>query len=551
MRTPIIPEPSRTPVSSPPSSRTVVRARRAACLLALAVLALTGCARVGLLKIQPQTVAPVETRRAPGSQEELQERGGGGFGPLFGGDTLLGFIPGTADSSRRYLGRLRGGYTVDTLNIMLYGDNRPGYRTSRLSNDLDRMKGGLSLNPVKFLKALVTVPLVLIKGTFPDFILWRDIPALVTHNPTWGREQSVVNAMLARIDSVQAHGQAVSAVINTGDLVKNGRVPAHWMRFLRIIKPLSSRVPYFPVAGNHERTDTREGVENWRTATGLPVGGDRLYYCFDTADGWVRFIAIDTNPIVDPQNRWTKDLHVTYSKEQFDWLTERVREHNGPAVIMMHHPPFSAGFHRVEWQADSIMQRRRETMVRALHETGISVIASGHEHAYERALMTWPDAVMVVIATGGAGAPLTQLPPNPASADLFSQYNVAGGTIKKDNVLTAVAFHYIHLRLWFGGGEFYTYAVEKDGSSKLIDKVQIDLKRYGIPQIDQHKVPIPPQKGPSTPSKEGEKPGQTVAAKADTAASSQKILTTPPPSTSPPQKTTKKKPVRKKAPTRG
>jgi hypothetical protein len=323
--------------------------------------------------------------------------------------------------------------------------------------------------------------------------------------------------------------------MNTGDLVKNGRIPAHWRRFLKIIEPLSSRVPYFAVAGNHERTDDSLGVANWRTATGLPVGGDRLYYCFDTADGWVRFIAIDTNPIVDPQNRWTRDLHVKYSKEQFDWLVERVREHNGPAIIMMHHPPFSAGFHRVEWDADSVMQRRRETMVRALHETGISIIASGHEHAYERALMTWPDAVMVVIATGGAGAPLTALPAPAASADLFSQYNVAGGTIKKDNVFTAVAFHYIHFRLWFGGGEFYTYAVQKNGSSTLIDKVEIDLKRFGVPEIDQKKIPIPPQTGPKAPTTEGEKAGRTVAAKPDTATASKKILTTPAPSKSPSQ----------------
>lgn len=510
--------------------------RRLALLLACGGLVLSGCAGVGRLKLQPQTVAPVESRLTPGSsQSEEQEHTLAPVGPLFSGDTLIGFIPGTADSAKRYLGRLRGGFTADTLNLIVYGDNRPGYRTSALSPEIDRMLGVTSLKPKKVGIGLLNIPVFLFKAFIPDLKLVRDTPALVTKMPTWGREQSVVNAILARVDSLQAHGQSVSAAINTGDLVKDGRRPKHWDRFLSIIHPLSSRVPYFPVAGNHERTDDSIGVANWRTATGLPVGSDRLYYCFDSADGWVRFIAIDTNPIVDPQNRWSSEVHVKYSKEQFDWVMARVKEHRGPAIIMMHHPPFSAGFHRVEWQTDSVMIHRRAALVEALHETGISVIASGHEHAYERALLTWPDAVLVVIATGGAGAPLTTLPPPAASADLFSQYNVAGGKISKDNVLTDVVFHYCLLRLWFGGGELSTYAVNKDASTQQIDKVQIDLKRYGIPKIDQKKMPLPEAPGPKEKKTEGETAGQVTAAdtkaqaKADTSAASRRILTQPPP----------------------
>ena len=458
------------------------------------------------------------------------------LGPLFtAGDTVIGFIPGTADSSKRYLGRLRGGYTADTLNLILYGDNRPGYRTTVLSPEIDKMRGILSLHPKKIAVGLVNIPVFLFKAFIPDLKLVRDTPALVTKNPKWGREHQVLQAILARVDSLQAHDQSVAAAINTGDLVKDGRRAKHWERFLRIVEPLSSRVPYFPVAGNHERTDDSIGVANWRTATGLPVGGDRLYYCFDTADGWVRFIAVDTNPIVDPQNRWSRDVHIKYSKEQFDWVIARVREHRGPAIIMMHHPPFSAGFHREEWQTDQVMLDRRAALVRALHDTGISIIASGHEHAYERALLTWPDAVLVVIATGGAGAPLTALPPPAASAELFSEYNVAGGTIKTSNVLTDVVFHYILLRMWFGGGELSTYAVNQDASTTQIDKVQVDLKRYGIPKIDQRKMPIPEQKGPKEKKTEGEKTGSVAAAnkadvKADTSAASRRILTQPPPS---------------------
>jgi predicted MPP superfamily phosphohydrolase len=391
-------------------------------------------------------------------------------------------------------------------------------------------------SPIKFLRGLETLPVAFAKGMCPDLALVRDIPGRLVQMPTWGREAQVLSAMLAKIDSLNAHGKKVSAVINTGDLVKDGRLPKHWERFLRLTRPLSSRVPYFAVAGNHERTDTVDGRENWRTATGLPVGGDRLYYCFDTADGWVRFIALDTNPIVDPGSLWSREVQIKYSKEEFDWLVARVKEHTGPVIVMMHHPPFSAGYHRVEWQRDSVLVERRETMVRALHDAGIAVILSGHEHAYQRALMTWPDAVLIAIVTGGAGAPLNTLPLPVESARLFSEYRVAGGGIRPENVFTAVTFNFIHMRLWFGGGEFTTYAVDALSKATQIDKVSIDLKRYGIPKIDQHKIPIPPAKGPKAP-KESEGKMKAAVAKPDTAAASRRILQSPSPAKTKPKKT--------------
>jgi len=517
------------------------RARRAAvCSLVIGVTAAAtvlvgGCARIGRLQNVGPTLSPVR----PDSSAEVREPDEPPIEPLRAlfGDTLIGLRPGTADSSHRFLGRLRDGYTVDTLNIMLFGDNRPGYRTSRLQPQFATIQQMFSLNPVKIVHGLITIPVVLVKGLFPDLALIRDIPAEIRHMPTWGREHQVLNAMTLKIDSLNAQGKTISAIINTGDLVFDGRYPAHWERFLRITRPVSSRTPYFPIAGNHERTDTEEGVENWRTATGLPVGGDRLYYCFDTADGWVRFIALDTNPIVDPANHWTREVQVKYSEEEFTWLVDRVKEHTGPVIVMMHHPPFSAGFHRMEWQSDPVLRERRERMVGALHDAGISIIASGHEHTYQRALLTWPDAVLIAIVTGGAGAPLHQIPPPAASAQLYSEYAVAGSVVKPQNVLTDEVFHFIHLRLWFGGGDFSTYAVDKNEGVKLIDKVQIDLKRYGIPKIDQHKMPVPPAKGPrGTMASAEDKSMKTPTASSDSTSASARLLTKPPPGQATPLK---------------
>jgi len=498
-------------------------------IAALAVILFAGCAHVGRLQNVGHTVSPAFADSTDAGGEE-PDRALIPLRPLFG-DTLIGLAPGTADSSLRFLGRLRDGFTADTLNIILCGDNRPGYRLSRLNPEIVRIRQGLSLNPLKLLRGLITIPYAIVKGLYPDLALIREMPAFIGHMPKWSREHQVMNAMMVKIDSLQAHGQTVAAVINTGDLVMDGQYAAHWERFLRITEPLTSRVPYFPIAGNHERTDTQIGVDNWRMATGLPVGGDRLYYCFDSADGWVRFIALDSNPIVDASSRWTSEVKIKYSEEEFTWLVERVKEHTGPVLVMMHHPPFSVSAHRMEWQKDAVLTERRERMVRSMHEAGISILVSGHEHSYQRALLTWPDAVLIALVSGGAGAPLHSIPPPTESARLYSEYKVAGSVVKPENVFTSQVFNFTHLRLWFGGGELYTYAVDQNSGTKLIDHVQVDLNRYGIPKIDQHKMPLPPAKGPAEVMKTAAAmPGMTAVAKVDSTSASERLLSKPPPS---------------------
>jgi hypothetical protein len=499
-----------------------------------AVILVAGCGHMGRLQNVGHTVAPApadSTDRDEGGRRRLRTQ----LTPLFG-DTLIGLAPGTADSSIRFLGRLREGYTADTLNIFLCGDNRPGYRLSRLAPELQTIQQGLSLNPIRFLRALITIPYAIGKGLYPDLALIREVPALIGRMPKWSREHQVVSAMLVRVDSLEARGQSVAALVNTGDLVYDGRYPAHWERFLRISQPLTSRVPYFPIAGGHERTDTEDGLENWRIATGLPIGGDRLYYCFDSADGWVRFITLDSNPIVDPNGRWTREVQIKYSEEQFTWLVERIKEHRGPVMVLMHNPPFSVGKHRIEWQRDAMLIERRERMVRALHETGISILATGHEHSYQRALLTWPDAVLIVISSGGGGAPLQAIPPPAECARLFSEYKVAGSVVTPENVLTSQVFNFTQFRLWFGGGEFHTYAVDKDSKTTLIDMVQIDLNRYGTPEIDQYKMPLPPAQGPTAVAKTEPNMPDTTGAKVDSTSASKRLLEKAPPSGLPEQK---------------
>lgn len=483
---------------------------------------------MGTLQRVPQPVSPIKPAqgipgaRVPETRPDLMRA-------LFSGDTLVGFQPETADSTRRYLGRLWEGYTADTVEVMLCGDNRPAYYSARLKADFQKVGGLFSLRPRRMLEGLVAIPVTLFKGFVPDLAFVRDVPALITKQPKWGREKDVDRAIGMKIDSLTAAGKRIACIINTGDLVKDGRYPNEWRRFLSLVRPLSSRAAYFGVAGNHERTDTELGVANWRAGTGLPISGDRLYYCFDSADGWIRFIALDSNPMTDPANHWSRDVEIKYSDEQIDWMVQRVREHSGPAFVFMHHPPFSSGFHRVEWQNDDVLRERRERMVQALHTAGIGVLATGHEHAYERALLTWPDAVLINIVTGGAGSPLHDIPSPREGARLFSEYRVAGSVIRPENVFTEQVFHFIHVRLWFGGGEFFTYAVEPDRTVRLIDQVKIDLRRYGTPVVNQDKIPVPVVVKTQPPPRE-ERKDRKNPARSDSTSASERLQSKPPPS---------------------
>jgi len=115
------------------------------------------------------------------------------------------------------------------------------------------------------------------------------------------------------------------------------------------------------------------------------------------------------------------------------------------------------------------------------------------------------------------------------AARLFGTYKLAGGVIKPENVYTAEINNFTFLRLWFGGGELETYAVYKNGTVKLVDQLSIDLKRYGTPRIDQHKIPIAAT-GRVAPSSMGAKAKKGIPPTVtDTTAASQRIETHPPP----------------------
>ena len=273
-----------------------------------------GCAGHGRLAPVATTVAPVPrdttVRDVTGRLHVAQT-----WRPMFG-DTLIGLVPGTGDSTRRYLGRLRDGYAADTINVMLFGDNRPGWRSARLQTEYAAVHK-MFVSPRDFFNGLVAHPGGArqgpVAGSRPDP---RHPGQGHQHAPLGTREAG--DERDARQDRfAHRQGQIVSAVVNSGDLVDDGRTPPTGSASSASTSRSSTGCPTSPSPATTSAPTPRTASQNWRAATGLPVGTDRLYYCFDSADGWLRFIAIDTNPIVDPGTHWSRDVQVKYSDEEF------------------------------------------------------------------------------------------------------------------------------------------------------------------------------------------------------------------------------------------
>lgn len=197
-------------------------------------------------------------------------------------------------------------------------------------------------------------------------------------------------------DDHRAHAAVVKAMVavepdlavNTGDLVGRGGRVAEWGTFFRISKPFLEIAPLYPVVGNHD-VHGQGGEAYFKSFFALPTEG--TYYAFTW--GNVRFLAIDTE--VQITNGHGMD------EAQLKWAEAEVRRAEVDPLIdhivaFGHRGPFSGNPRR---HGNLGLQPQ----LRKLHGLGLDLIASGHDHFYERGVSDYGLPYMVV---GGGGAPL-------------------------------------------------------------------------------------------------------------------------------------------------
>lgn len=188
-------------------------------------------------------------------------------------------------------------------------------------------------------------------------------------------------------------------IVNSGDLVRNGRAIEDWEAFFGVSKELMRNTPYYPVLGNHEKDSPY-----YYDMFDLP--NNERYYYFTLGDAL--FIVLDSEGIqlsepsfVSEKNsdKFWHEAYDDYFVEQKKWL-QKVLDLNreaGYVFIFQHKPLYSIMKNRVE-EAEIARNFWGDIFSR----NGVQVFLNGHDHHYHRAVK---DNVHFITSAGG-GAPL-------------------------------------------------------------------------------------------------------------------------------------------------
>ena len=181
-------------------------------------------------------------------------------------------------------------------------------------------------------------------------------------------------------------------VVITGDLINKPGDAAQIAEFQRIVKKVSSSIPVYNVAGNHD-------VENVPTPASLAAytnqfGADRYTFRHGEFAG----IVLNSSVIHSPQ-KTTNQL-----EEQKTWLRSQLEsvQQNGATriVVFQHHPWFLKTAEEPD-QYFNIPRERRTNYLALFREFGVKHLFSGHYHRNALAR----DGDMEAVTTGPVGMP--------------------------------------------------------------------------------------------------------------------------------------------------
>ena len=234
-------------------------------------------------------------------------------------------------------------------------------------------------------------------------------------------------------------------LLHAGDLVDKGKMNDDWVdEFFPSMHPLISRVPFYPVLGNHE--------QNARNYFDYMVVPDPEYY-YQFKYGNAQFFMIDTNRKVSPDS------------EQYKWLDKALSESTAKwKFVCHHHPPYSSDENDYGdlWKTNKSTRGdlRARQLVELYDKHDVDVVWNGHIHSYER---TWPlkrnnavadDEGTIYMITGGGGGGLE----TPGPYRPFFQ-----NTVRRGHHYTVVAIN---------GGTLQLKAFDFD--DELFDSVKLE-----------------------------------------------------------------------------
>jgi hypothetical protein len=271
----------------------------------------------------------------------------------------------------------------------------------------------------QFLWAVANIPVALVQFVVPNFDFFRDLYATVwSHRYTGGREDVVLRAIEKEVE----RDPRISFVVQTGDVVENGRRGKLWEIFAKKYAKLRTTAPYLATLGNHERTYDHLGRENWNAVMGPPAAPERYWFAVDFPESIARFVFIDTNILVDSRNHYPDSLENALAEEQIAWIDSALAVPARFRFVVQHNPLVTSGHYLDDWQLDDskpVETRRRARLIDIFRRRRVTAVLAGHEHLYLRTFIRGKDGKgFWHIASGGAGAPLYRISKNERLAAL-------------------------------------------------------------------------------------------------------------------------------------
>jgi hypothetical protein len=372
-------------------------------LILAALLPVAGCARAPFGPYQGPYPAPGAITAFDTLTYQIRDETKAGAPPFV--------VPGSISASLHRIGTLELDPQADSVVILVYGDNRLGFRLMTTAWGVPAVITSLgSPDFIQFLWGAVNVPVALIQGLVPSLDLFRDLwSAFRTHLYSGGRELTVLRAMQRELN----RKTKVSFVVQTGDLVENGRRGRQWERFVRRHSDFRTAVPYLATVGNHERTWHEQGRRNWEAVMGPPAQPMRYWFAVDFPESIARFVFLDTNVLADPSDHYPDSLESVLASEQLAWLDSALAVPARYRFVALHHPLVTSGHYLSDWKYDDskpVEINRRARVLEICRRRRVTAVFAGHEHLYQRTFIRGRDGRGVWhVATGGGGSPLYRL----------------------------------------------------------------------------------------------------------------------------------------------
>ncbi len=303
----------------------------------------------------------------------------------------------------------------------------------------------------------------------------------------------VVQALLAKADSMSKGPDPVRFVVSGGDAVVNGQFADQLnVSFVPLINKITAAgLPYFFTVGNHDVTGAQD-VTNPRRVLGLahslaatknlipPDGSPRRLagyptYAFGYGNTFV--VEFDSNIAGDStQYRWVKSQLESLDRKRYVNI-----------VMVFHHPVFSSGPHGGRTVESSTLALRQLYMP-LFRQQHVKLLIAGHEHLFEHWIERYSDESGLhridEIVSGGGGAPIYSYSSEP---DLTAYLDSAASA-------HVSVEHFVRPAPDSTGNPHHFVVVHVDGEQMTVEVIGVDWGTEFSPYIGGRLVIPAPKK---------------------------------------------------------